>query len=227
MKIDYLNDSNVISIAPIRAQVQFPSISRVEGYWEGLRNGRLMPARSEVDPRGISDVLEYAFVLEKLAPGVARLRLAGMHLNDLMGMEVRGMPLTAMFLPEARRDLQVLLEAVLDAPAKVTLALESDHGITRPKLEANLVLLPLKDEQGRPTRILGALQAKGKIGRGPRRFKILSKQIDEILGDEPPTIATEARHHEPLRETQQGFLGVSDKAGPHLRLVHDVDEVDG
>lgn len=229
MKIEYMKGTNVISITPIRDQLHFPSIRRVEAYWEGLRNGRLMPARGEVDPRGISDVLEFAFVLEKIAPGVARLRLAGMHLNDLMAMEVRGMPITAMFLPEARRDLQVLLESVLESPAKVKVTMESDHGLTRPKLEAQMVLLPLKDEQGRPTRVLGALQANGKIGRGPRRFRILSREIDPILGDEPPLYAgfaetTEPRHKAEFAERQKEFEGTSGKDNGFLRLVHDADD---
>ncbi|MBV7379358.1 PAS domain-containing protein [Maritimibacter dapengensis] len=229
MKIEYMKGTNVISITPIRDQLNFPSIRRVEAYWEGLRNGRLMPARREVDPRGISDVLEFAFVLEKIAPGVARFRLAGMHLNDLMGMEVRGMPITAMFLPEARRDLKTLLETVLESPAKVKVTLDSDHGLTRPKLEAQMVLLPLKDEQGRPTRVFGALQAKGKIGRGPRRFRIQSKEIDPILGDEPPLYAGFAdasapKHKAELAERQAAFQGKSDDDGGFLRLVHDADK---
>lgn len=226
MKIEYMKGSNVISIAPMRDKLHFPSIKRVEGYWEGLRNGRLMPARGEVDPRGIADVLEYAFVLEKVAPGVARIRLAGMHLNDLMGMEVRGMPITAMFLPESRRALQVHLESVLESPAKITLSLESDHGLTRPRLEAQLVLLPLKDREGRPSRILGALQARGSIGRGPRRFNILSQKVETLLGDMPP-IRRDEREKAPreagFAERQAGFEGSPGTAqgAPHLRLVHD------
>ena len=56
-----------------------------------------MPLRSEIDPRGLKGALEYCFVLERIAPGLARLRVAGSHLGDLMGMEVRGMPITAFY----------------------------------------------------------------------------------------------------------------------------------
>ncbi|MGH1368925.1 MAG: PAS domain-containing protein [Maritimibacter sp.] len=201
MKIEYLKGSNVISIAPIRAETHFPAVGRVEGYWEGLRNGRLMPARSEVDPRGISGELEFAFILEKVAPGLARIRLGGMHLNDLMSMEVRGMPITAMFLPESRRQMQQILESVLESPAIVRLTLESDSGLTRPKLDAQMILMPLKDEEGRPTRILGAIQAKGTIGRGPRRFNIVTSDIKPILDDGSlPTQAAPRRNHPALEE---------------------------
>jgi hypothetical protein len=230
MKIEYLKGSNVISIAPARAQAHFPSIARVDAYWDALRNGRVMPTRGDVDPRGISDVLEYAFVLEKIAPGVARTRLAGMHLNDLMGMEVRGMPITAMFLPEGRRELQMVLESVLESPAKARLTLESDSGLTRPKLEAQMVLLPLKDERGRPTRILGALQAKGKIGRGPRRFRITTQSVEPLLSDTGPQYPM-AEDRAPARtqaaEHTAAFDGAESGTAPFLRLVHDADGSEG
>lgn len=200
MKIEYLKGSNVISIAPIRAQTNFPAVGRVEAYWEGLRNGRVMPARAEVDPRGIAGELEFAFILEKVAPGLARIRLGGMHLNDLMSMEVRGMPITAMFLPESRREMQRILESVLESPAIVRLTLASDSGITRPKLDAQMILMPLRDEDGRPTRILGALQAKGTIGRGPRRFNIVSSDIKPILDDETLPTRAAPRTHPALDE---------------------------
>ncbi|MEM1421046.1 MAG: PAS domain-containing protein, partial [Pseudomonadota bacterium] len=61
--------------------MQHPGLSLVEAYWEGLRAGRLVPRRADVDPRGIDQALEYSFILERIAPGMARFRLAGMHLN--------------------------------------------------------------------------------------------------------------------------------------------------
>ncbi len=217
MKIEYMKDSKIISIAPIRAQMRFPALQQVEGYWEGLRDGRQMPTRGEVDPRGISEVLEYAFILEKIAPRMARIRLAGMHLNDLMGMEVRGMPITAMFLPEARRDFQTLLGQVLDTPATVKATLTSDHGFARPKLEAQMILLPLKDDQGRTTRVLGCLQAKGTIGRGPRRFKIQSQEVKTLPADARPV------YTRPVYSGPSEAPAVPRPTGtpPHLRLVHD------
>lgn len=183
MNVDYLNQGKVVSIQPRRTQVHFPSISQVETYWEGLRDGRLMPTRAELNPRGIANALEFAFVLEKVAPGLARFRLAGMHLNDLMNMEVRGMPITAMFLPEARREMQKVIEDVMDSPAIVRLTLTSESGMGRPPLDAQMILMPLRDDTGKPTRILGALQANGEIGRGPRRFMIRDRETKELLTD--------------------------------------------
>lgn len=180
---DQVKSDNIVSLGDARAQTLFPALGRVEAYWEALRDGRAMPARAEIDPRGISSVLEHAFILEQVAPGVARIRLAGMLLNDLMAMEVRGMPLTAMFLPEARRELQQVIENVLETPAVVRLTLGSDTGFTRPPLEGQMMLLPLRDAHGNATRILGVLETRGKIGRGPRRFMIRDIETKAITTD--------------------------------------------
>jgi len=37
--------------------------------------------RSQIDPRGLEQVLPSAFILERIAPGVARFRIAEHHLN--------------------------------------------------------------------------------------------------------------------------------------------------
>ena len=193
MTLETHTGSNVISLNPALAAekragkpAKFPAIALVEAYWEGLRDTRLMPARSEVDPRGISAALEFAFVLEKIAPGMARLRVAGRHLSELLGMETRGMPVSAMFLPESRNVLRAALEECLDTPACIRLSLAGDTGFTRPRLEAQMYLAPLRDENGLPSRILGCLQSKGRIGRGPRRFSIRETGVSALLGEALP-----------------------------------------
>ncbi len=76
---------NVITMSGYQQETRFRALSQVEAYWEGLRQGRDVPMRSDIDPRGIEDALEYAFILERIAPGLARLRVAGSHLSDVMG----------------------------------------------------------------------------------------------------------------------------------------------
>ncbi|MBU2866280.1 PAS domain-containing protein [Pacificibacter marinus] len=171
MKIDYDSGSNVVSLMPRRNEMIFPALREVEAYWDGLRNGRPVPARSDIDPRGMQSSLEFAFILERIAPGVARFRLAGMHLTDLMGMEVRGMPLTAIFVPESRAKVSAVIESVCDSPQIATLTLKGERGIGRGSLDAQLLLCPLKSDLGDVNRILGCLQSKGDIGRQPRRFE--------------------------------------------------------
>lgn len=159
---------------------RFQVAGEVRGYWEGLRGGRGVPLRSAVDPRGIERALEYAFILERIAPSIARFRLAGMHLSDLMGMEVRGMPLTSFFTPKARPRVAALLEGVFQGPDVAELTLAGEGGFGKPDLQGKLLILPLKSDLGDVTRALGCLVADGQIGRAPRRFDILSDSSTRI-----------------------------------------------
>ncbi|MEM1429224.1 MAG: PAS domain-containing protein [Pseudomonadota bacterium] len=176
--------AQIVALSDVAKDLRFPTVALLEAYWHQLRGTRLVPARSEVDPRQIEDSLEYAFILERVAPGMARFRLAGMHLSDLMGMEVRGMPVTAFFTPEARKPLSDAMEAVFDAPAIVRLTLNGETGIGRPGLDARLLLLPLKSDFGDVSRALGCLVTNGPVGRAPRRFSIAHEEITPIAGPE-------------------------------------------
>jgi len=205
MKIEYLAGDTIISLMPRREAMNYPAIAQVEAYWEGLRAGRLMPPRAEVDPRGMSAALEYAFILERVAPGAARFRLAGMHLSDLMGMDVRGMPLSAMFTAEARGQMAEVLESVFTTPQVVRVGLGGVRGIGRGPLEAQLLLCPLESDLGDADRVLGCLQTKGDIGRQPRRFEITSVSAAPLRAHEPLPQPTELRPSGDATSTKEGF----------------------
>lgn len=184
MKIEYLRNGNVVSLSSARQVQKFSSIAQVEAYWHGLRNGRLCPTRQEVDPRGMAGALHEAFILEKIAPGLARIRLAGQHLNDVLKMEVRGMPISAFFTTDARKELHHALESLFDMPAQITLSLVAEGRAFRKGLEAQMILLPLRDETGMVTRAMGALQIVGKLDRAPQRFSIRTAEITPIVVDD-------------------------------------------
>lgn len=175
--------STVITMAGYVDAARFNAVQEVESYWEAIRAGRLVPRRSDIDPRGIERALEYAFILERVAPGIARMRIAGSHLSDLMGMEVRGMPLSAFMTPQGRNELGEILEEVFDSPARAVVDLHAERGIGKPEIAARLVLLPMKSDLGDISRVLGCLATNGEIGRAPRRFDITASQVTPLLGD--------------------------------------------
>ncbi|MFK7743676.1 MAG: PAS domain-containing protein [Roseobacter sp.] len=175
------NTHNVVNMTQHVSENGFAPLAQVEAYWEALRGSRLMPKRAEIDPRGIEQALEYAFIVERIAPGIARLRIAGSHLSDLMGMEVRGMPLTAFIAPGSRRQVSDTLEEVFETPAACTLTLHSEQGPGMPPLEARMLLMPLKSDLGDVSRILGALVSVGDMGRSPRRFDVKSTALRPII----------------------------------------------
>jgi hypothetical protein len=153
-------------------QSKFAVLQEVRAYWQALRVNGGLPRRDQIDPRGIAGALENVFLLERIAGGHARFRLAGMLLSDLMGMEVRGMPLTTLFDPAARVRLTEALEPVFTAPSGLEMWLEAERGLGRPVLEARMMLLPLTGSLGEPSLALGCIAFAGAIGRAPRRFTV-------------------------------------------------------
>ncbi|NCU21311.1 PAS domain-containing protein, partial [Candidatus Falkowbacteria bacterium] len=113
MDLNDHTDGKIIALGTAPRSPADRALADLRSYWEALRQGRPVPARAEVDPRGIERALDYTFLLERIAPGMGRFRLAGMHLNDLMGMEVRGMPLSTFFAPLSRKPAAELLEGRL------------------------------------------------------------------------------------------------------------------
>jgi len=124
-----------------------------------------VPKRADIDPRGIEPLISSAFIAERIAPGVARLRVAGVHLNDLMGMEVRGMPLATFIEPRDRDAFALRLVDLFDGPAILRFALRGRRGIGRPALGGTMMLLPLRSDLGDISRALGCLVTRGPVGR--------------------------------------------------------------
>ncbi|MGV8986742.1 MAG: PAS domain-containing protein [Cypionkella sp.] len=231
----------------------FAMLAEVRAYWEGLRENGGLPERDRIDPRGIAGALENTFLMERVAPGVARFRIAGMQLHDLMGMDVRGMPLSALFEPAARNRLADGLEGVFSTPAVLELWLEAERGIGRPALEGRLLVMPLTGVRGETDLALGCLAMSGALGRAPRRFAIaglMSEVIDrrrpETRADPratfhapdrrlpglPPIAALHADLHSVpaapsrasgLGEDRGDFTPRPPRGKPNLRLVHSRD----
>jgi hypothetical protein len=231
------NKHNVVTMTKHKSHHGFSPLAQIEAYWEDLRGTRLMPQRAEIDPRGIENALEYAFIVERIAPGIARLRIAGSHLSDLMGMEVRGMPLTSFIDAASRRQLSDTLEEVFETPATCTLTLKSDSAPGMPDLEARMVLMPLKSDLGDVSRILGGLVALGDIGRSPRRFDVTGTQVRPILDGTSspakprPTLPSTAPVAPKPKAPVSGFAETKpvftrhprDTGVPYLRLVKSDD----
>ena len=179
---------NVISLDSARAKRQQPALMRVEEYWNAIRGSRLMPTRADIDPRDLQGVLSHTFVLERVAPGLAKFRVSGSHLTDLLGMETRGMPISAIFEPDARNELSEAVEAVFTEPAVVQMSLGCRGGLGRPALSGGMILMPLRATDGQSTRALGALVMNGPIGRAPRRPDIRSQSRRTLIGYADPAV---------------------------------------
>lgn len=139
-----------------KANVAGPAVlDQLERYWAGLLPDGGLPARSQIDPRAIRGVLSHVFILERIAPGVARFRIAGTELNRITGTDLRGAPLTTLFAARSRADVAAAVETCLGTPA-ITEATVKPHSGDAADC-GTMLMLPMTCDAGRASRILGAL----------------------------------------------------------------------
>ena len=198
------------------------ALQQVRAYWEALRDNGRLPLRSAIDPRGLATALEQVFLIERIAPGHARFRLAGNLFHDLMGMDVRGMPFSTLLDPVARQRLQPVLEDVFTDATALHLGLEAERGLGRPALSGRMLLLPLRETGDEPMMALGVLAVSRTVGRASRRFGLGSLRNEAIFQTE--VVSRISRRAEgPVPEQVEGPVVPVPAARSALRLVHSRD----
>lgn len=188
--------TNIIRLSPLIPPDPSRITAGLQLYWENLRGTRAIPDRADIEPGDIRAALDYAFILERIAPGAARFRLAGRHLVDLMGMEVRGMPVCSFLNPDSRGRFSDVLETVFRAPQIADIVLRSVPRYGRPALTGRMLILPLRSDLGDMTRALGCLVSEGEIGRGPRRFDLMQETFLPVIKGAPPVTPEPDGFHE-------------------------------
>lgn len=157
-------------------------IHPVIAHWQGLRRGRDVPARTDLDPAALQPWLGRAAIIERTAGGRVRFRLAGRTISDLMGVEARGMPFRAIFAIGARDRLHEIAEQVFTGPnlLSMTLVATAVSPQIRPVL-VPMALMPLRDEAGAISRALLCLDhdPRTEIER-PCRFHIRQAQLSAL-----------------------------------------------
>lgn len=211
---DVLGDPNAI-----------PCLHQLRGYYEGLRLEGALPHREQIEPSALGGILENVFLVERIAKGMGRFRLAGMAVQDVLGMEARHMPLSILFEPVARGQLTRVLEQVFTGPNMLDITLEAERGIGRPQLAGRMILLPLRDAKGAFHQIIGGIALSGKTGRAPRRFGITRLRAEAF--DVPAAFEPIQARPLILASTLPDFAMATDaKNAPrraHLKLVHSRD----
>ncbi|WP_282026812.1 PAS domain-containing protein [Limimaricola cinnabarinus] len=138
-------------------------LDRVEAYWRGLTRQGLAPPRAAIDPHEIGEALPFMFLLDAVAPGVGRLRIAGREICEIAGGEARGLPLSCLFAASARPRLAGLLKRAFEAHHPCRAPLIATRA-ARGRRCAELLLLPLLPRAGLPPQILGALSHDLRAG---------------------------------------------------------------
>ena len=153
-------------------------------YWSDLRGGRTAPYKSEVTVQGIGRTLASStFVLEKLADGTRRFRLAGSGLYDVFGLELRGMSAHTMVELDGRERLDSLLDHCLSGPSVCVIDCQA-QAPEGAELSIEILLAPLRSDFDQLSRILGAVnvldQEDTRVEAAPRKCRILSAKTFDV-----------------------------------------------
>ncbi len=184
--------------APMTVRAEF---AQLRAYWEALRPPGGLPDRAAIDPRGLLDILDRVFLVERIGPGTTRLRLAGSRLCDLFGIDLRGMPLTGLFAPDARDAAAAAADRVFDDPAILTLSLRAPAG------DGALLMLPVAGRSGAPDHALGCLVCPPRGWRRPGRFAVRGVLHERLALPDAAAGAPAPAQHMP---------GFADRAPPFI-----------
>lgn len=145
-------------------------LQQVEHHWRTMRKGASIPQRIDMTPDAMSGSLTHCFMAERVTPSVLRFRVAGQSLHNLLNMEPRGMPISALFTPTGRNMLAPVIFDTCEGPEISEIPLIAARGLGRSALRARLLLLPLRHEDEAVNRLFGALVVDGKPSRRALRF---------------------------------------------------------
>lgn len=194
-------------LAPDEAQI----LHRLETDWRTI--SRRPETVTRFNPAMLDAALPHAFMLERTAPGALRTRVAGQNLHDLLNMDPRGMPFTAFFNAQAQETVLRLAEQAFSGPAVVGIPLIAARSLGRRPFRAEALLLPLRDVQGKVSRVMGAIVMSGNPGSRGIRFDLATDQPVRCDVMDTPY---------PDRRVQRGKVTPPPRtAAPKLRLVVD------
>lgn len=131
-----------------------PGSKLVFDYWNALRNGRSLPRRSEVDPAALRVLLPHVFILQRYDSEHVVFRVAGTALCAAFGRELRDHNFVTLW---DRNSQPVIRDVLLQLAERAHVATVRAVGTTLDKrtVSTEAVLLPLADDWGAHTRILG------------------------------------------------------------------------
>ena len=210
--------SEPVDITGLRLMRRSPLLEEAWRYWSSLRRGHELPRRTDLDPRAMTLTLGHSMILDRVRPGTVRVRLGGHVVQELMAMEVRGLPIRAFFDLDDRTRIVDRFEQVFDRAVTLELDLIS-HG-AEGVVTGRLLVLPLLDTAGRVSKALAVLATDRVVKDGPRRFSVTNSALAPIAGASGPipTRRTEdAAQPYPLpaeRAPQDALVGMHEAQTP-------------
>ena len=211
MAYRFSNFTNIVALRRTKQSVISLTPSRqLEAYWTSLRDGGDVPMRTRIDPRGIANILPHAFMIERLSPSVASIRLAGQHLNQLVDGEARGLPFGLIYAPKARSSVATAINAVLDTPAIAQFDLRSTGEFGHMPMRARITLLPLRNPAKLVDRAIGVFVPEDAAQGRALKFELEDFDLRPVFGPAP------MERPDPVEIAVMAQIGQS---RPRLRIV--------
>lgn len=140
----------------------------LETDWRRMCGNDLSDVPARLNPGQMHEALPHTFLMTRTGRGTGRIRVAGQGLHDLLGMDPRGMSLTAFFAENARMKIAELMESCMSQSAVVSVPLIA-HRSFRRTAPAEILMLPMRDTDGEMSRILGCIVAPPQwLGRAAK-----------------------------------------------------------
>lgn len=153
----------------------------VELDWRKMCGNEVATAPTGIDPLRMDLALPHMFILQRTAPGAARVRVAGQKLHEMMALDPRGMSFSSFFSESARETALELVEATLTLPAIVRIPLTSPRSFGRKPVRGEALLLPMRDASGDLTRVMGVIATELPLRAKTCRWDIDAKR--ELMCD--------------------------------------------
>lgn len=168
----------------LRMTRRSPLLEETWRYWTSLRDGQDVPQRTALDPKAMSRILGHAMILDQVRHGTVRIRLGGNVMHQVLGMDVRGLPIRALFDLADRTRAVDLIEQVFDTPSTLELDLISEgaEGL----VTGRMLVLPLLDAAGAVTKALTVMVTDRVVMDAPRRFAVTNATARPLTGDTSP-----------------------------------------
>jgi len=136
--------------------MKHPSNREFFAYWDEKRGSARAPERSEIEPGAVRELLGDIFVLSYDGAAGHPFRVAGTRLCALLGCDLKDRSFSAMFAPDARREIEdiiaVVAEEMLAAVAGITATSEDGS-----PAHLELLLLPFNARAHTPLSLTGLL----------------------------------------------------------------------
>jgi hypothetical protein len=136
--------------------MKHPSSREFYAYWDKMRGNAAAPDRSDIEPSAVRELLGDIFVLSYDAEAGYPFRVAGTRVCALLGRDVKDQSFSALFTPEARREIEEMIAVVAEEtlPAIAGVTATSETGATA---HMELLLLPFSTRAHAPVSLTGVL----------------------------------------------------------------------